>query len=533
MVTLQKGRELVPHSQLDDLILLIHQGLKGWEAEDGATGSAAQQQSLRNRIQRGMTEAWETELLRAGAAGAIRISGSGADVSGRWRLALTEMVLSGCQLQKLGKEHCAEMRKAFWGRLGDLRLLGKIFAAWSRALLHTTVRRAVALRELRLAREFVTRVTTGERRRLRKEVATRLAAVDEEMASNAPSEWLRLRAWVAWRMALAQGLGRSGRCIVHGAVRDSLCEQLLEASTGRRQEISRVREGLTTLRASHKFAWRRWLRTGGWAAFDLCLRKEEKIRRNRALAAQRDGMRRWARRADGTRWLILTEAETEERFEFRHERLRALLEFKQVLSDGEWKALGIHNLRLGHFIRVGQLFYGPEEAPSCHTLSGQEAMDLGEPVRIEIEPRGDPQRMKRRRQEVLRSRREVRQRVAMGPVVAGQEADDGGRWAVRRIMAVRRHEGRRGRPLDVLVEWEGEDSDGDLWEESWVSVTYLSKDLRDEARQLESELFGTRGAQVPSRRAAQRDGARQRQERERETMQWSSRLRERARGALV
>jgi hypothetical protein len=182
----QLGRELVPHSQLDDLILLIHQGLKGWEAEDGATGSAAQRQSLRNRIQRGMTEAWETELLRAGAAGAVRISGSGADASGRWRLALTEMVLSGCQLQKLGKEHCAEMRKAFWVRLGDLRLLGKIFAAWSRALLHITVRRAVALRELRFAREFVTRVTTGERRRLRKEVETRLAAVDEEMASNAP-----------------------------------------------------------------------------------------------------------------------------------------------------------------------------------------------------------------------------------------------------------------------------------------------------------------------------------------------------------
>jgi ribonuclease HI len=533
MVTLQKGRELVPHSQLDDLILLIHQGLRGWEAEDGATGSVAQRQSLRNRIQRGMTEAWETELLRAGAAGAIRISGSGADTSGRWRLALTEMVLGGCQMQKLGKEHCAEGRRAFWGRLGDLRLLGKIFTAWGRALLHTTVRRVAALRELRLAKEFVTSVTTGERRRLRKEVATRLAAVDEEPAGNAPGEWLRLRAWVAWRMVLARGLGKSGRCIVHGAVRDSLCEQLLEASTGRWQEISRVREGLTALRALHKFAWRRWLRTGGWAASDLCLRKEERIGRNRALAAQRDGMRRWARRADGVRWLILTEAETEERFEFRHEGLRALLELKQVLSAGEWKALGIHNLRLGHFIRVGQLFYGPEEAPSCHTLSGQEAMDVGELVRIEIEPRWDPQRGKRRRQEVLRSRREVRQRVAMGPVVAGQEADDGGRWAVRRIMAVRRHEGRRGRPLDVLVEWEGEDSDGDLWEESWVSVTYLSKDLRDEARKLESELFGTRGAQAPSRRAAQRDGARQRQERERETMQWSSRLRERARGARV
>ncbi len=43
--------------------------------------------------------------------------------------------------------------------------------------------------------------------------------------------------------------------------------------------------------------------------------------------------------------------------------------------------------------------------------------------------------------------------------------------------------------MDVLVEWEGEDSDGDdLWEESWVSVTYLSKDLRDEARQLLGRL---------------------------------------------
>ena len=72
----------------------------------------------------------------------------------------------------------------------------------------------------------------------------------------------------------------------------------------------------------------------------------------------------------------------------------------------------------------------------------------------------------------------------MGPVVAGQEADDGGRWAVRRIMAVRRLEGRRGRPLDVLVEWEGEDSDGDLWEESWVSVTCLSR--RIYARKRES-----------------------------------------------
>ena len=172
----------------------------------------------------------------------------------------------------------------------------------------------------------------------------------------------------------------------------------------------------------------------------------------------------------------------------------------------------------------------PSAALSC-TPRLASAPWPGEVVRIEIQPRWDPQRVKRRRQEVQRARRDVRQRVAMGPVVAGQEADDGGRWAVRRIMAVRRLEGRRGRPLDVLVEWEGEDSDGDLWEESWVSVTCLSKDLREEARKLESELFGPRGTQV--RAPSRRDEVRQRQERERHAQQWSSRLRDRARGTLA
>ena len=81
------------------------------------------------------------------------------------------------------------------------------------------------------------------------------------------------------------------------------------------------------------------------------------------------------------------------------------------------------------------------------------------------------------------------------------------------------------------VEWEGEDSDGDLWEESWVSVTHLSKDLREEARKLEGELFGPRGTRAPSRRASRREEVRRRQERERDAQQWRARLRDRARGA--
>ena len=157
---------------------------------------------------------------------------------------------------------------------------------------------------------------------------------------------------------------------------------------------------------------------------------------------------------------------------------------------------------------------------------------------IEIAPRRGAQQRKRRRQEVAGSRREIQRRVAMGPVRAGVEADDRGRWAVRGIMAVRRHEGRRGRPLDVLVEWEGEDSEGDLWEESWVSVTELTPDLRAEARQLEMELFGPRRAASTearrravspiSQRADRRATAVQRQERERNAQQWRARLRDRA-----
>ena len=166
------------------------------------------------------------------------------------------------------------------------------------------------------------------------------------------------------------------------------------------------------------------------------------------------------------------------------------------------------------------------------------AEEMGEVIEVEIAPRWDAQRKEKRRREVVRSRREVRQRVAMGPVLAGTESDDRGRWAVRGIMAVRRHEGRRGRPLDVLVEWEGEDADGDIWEESWVSVTELTPDLRAEARRLEMDLFGprrTRAAETSrradgtaSRRADRRFSTAQRQERERDAQQWRARLRDRA-----
>jgi ribonuclease HI len=537
MVVSQVGKELVPHSQLDDLILLIHQGLQGWVAADGAAGSLAQRQYVQNCIQRGARDAWETEHWRAAAAGMIRISGSRADSNGQWRLALTEMVVRGCRQQQLGKEHCKAGREAFWARVRNLRLLGKIFHAMLRTTRLATVRRRAALRQLRLARDYVANLEGLDgysRRRLRTAVQEQQAEIQEEQAANGPGEWLMLRVWLAWRLVLARGRGKSGRCVLHGSGRAHLREHLLRAALGDTRELRTTGVRIAELCIAQKHAWRRWLSLGGWWSLHLCNLRLARAKQGRALAAQREGMRRWAKRADGRCWQLLTTQEVEERFELIHEGLRTLLATKQILSACEWRKLGINNLRVGHYVRVGQepteVFYGPAEVASQHTLSGRAGEDVGEVMEIEIAPRWDPQRGKRRRQDVLRGRREVRQRIAMGPVRDGTEADDGGRWAVRCIRAVRRHEGRRGRPLDVLVEWEGEDSDGDLWEESWVSVTHLTADLRAEARKLEAELFGPRATQAghTSRRANHRDEARWRQEREREAQQWRARLRDRA-----
>jgi hypothetical protein len=535
MVELQVGKELVPHSQLDDLILLIHQGTQGWVAEDGAAGSVAQQHYIQNRVRRGEREAWEVAHWRAAAAGLIRVSGSRADDSSRWRQALTEMVLSGCRQQQLGKEHCETKRVAFWSRLADLKLLGKTFGALKCALLEASVRRLAALRALRLAGNDVGGLESVDgyaRRRLRREMGSLRKEVEEDQPANRPGEWLLLRAWLAWRLVLARGGGKSGRRLLQGARRDPLREQLLLAALGEQREAHLPVAQLADLSAARSRAWRRWLSLGGWGALHRVWAQLAKAKRSRLLAAQRDSMRRWAARADGCRWRILTDEEVGDRFELSHEGLRGLLAMKQIFTAGEWRRLGIHNLRLGHYVRVGQgfneTFYGPEEVASRHTLSGKDVEDVGEVVMIEIAPRWGEAQRKRRRQEVAGSRREVQRRIAMGPVRAGVEADDRGRWAVRGIRAVRRLEGRRGRPLDVLVEWEGEDSDGDLWEESWVSVTELTADLRAEARQLERDLFGPRPGPVASHRAGRRASAAQRQERERDAQQWRARLRDRA-----
>ena len=69
----------------------------------------------------------------------------------------------------------------------------------------------------------------------------------------------------------------------------------------------------------------------------------------------------------------------------------------------------------------------------------------------------------------------------------GEEPDDDGNWAVRRIVEVIRFKGR-GRRVDVKVEWEGVDEQGRPWADSWLRMGKLSIDLRKDVWQrLEAE----------------------------------------------
>ena len=65
----------------------------------------------------------------------------------------------------------------------------------------------------------------------------------------------------------------------------------------------------------------------------------------------------------------------------------------------------------------------------------------------------------------------------------------------------------RGRGLEVHVRWEGEDAAGtaERWADSWVGVTWLTHDLRREAREMEVELYRSETSAVqPTGPAASR-----------------------------
>ena len=114
-------------------------------------------------------------------------------------------------------------------------------------------------------------------------------------------------------------------------------------------------------------------------------------------------------------------------------------------------------------------------------------------------------------------------RVAMRAVDDGEEPDDGERWAVDDVMDVERPTERRGRQLRLLIRWKRTTGD---WDDSWVDITRVSKDLRAEARRMELLKYGAQMAAAGGK-AARRLSTAQRQERERAAQQARERLRDR------
>ena len=161
-------------------------------------------------------------------------------------------------------------------------------------------------------------------------------------------------------------------------------------------------------------------------------------------------------------------------------------------------------------------------------MSGAAAVriPLEERVILDIQPRGGSTGAAAKaaaRKSKRREWRERMKRVAMRAVEDGEEPDDGERWAVDELMDVERPTRRTGRQLSLLIKWRRTTGD---WDNSWVDITRVSKDLRAEARRMELLKYGARLATTGGT-ATRRLSTAQRQERERAAQQARERLRDR------
>ena len=109
----------------------------------------------------------------------------------------------------------------------------------------------------------------------------------------------------------------------------------------------------------------------------------------------------------------------------------------------------------------------------------------------------------------------------MRDVLAGEEPDDAGLWAIDALLEVRRPARRRGRQLEARVKWAGD------WPDDWQPVrpatsrqTGMSKDQIKRARQMEVAKYGE-----PSRTHTRRTNVAQQQRRDAAQHRWDVRLR--------
>lgn len=174
----------------------------------------------------------------------------------------------------------------------------------------------------------------------------------------------------------------------------------------------------------------------------------------------------------------------------------------RILS-ATWRKLkdGLRGLRCEHYVEVGGLCYVPQVVEKPHSMSGNPLAPVGQHLSIVIGKRGT-RAATARRARAKKRRMEARQELML-EALAGDEEDDLGRWAVSEVLDVRRPARRRGRALEVQVRWEGD------WDDSWISVTLLTADMRKVSRSVEARKYAHVG--VPPQAAQRRAATRERQ----------------------
>ena len=355
--------------------------------------------------------------------------------------AVKEMVQAGLQVQAEGDEVCRAVRKQLSDENSSLASVRKFASRWRKLVLQGGPARAEKLRRVYAAEEGIRQVA-------RRAKAAKAITVTQERAVLA-----RLRSAVV----LDAGLVRGG-AEPEGAV--GACGWQLALGWHRWRARVRKRQGCGE--------------PYGEEAKSLVAAA--------ALGVANSDLRGWlARRAE-----LLTAAparSTKEGVAAVGRATRALGMLGGQRRAGQLRVEAeLQRRRAEEAERVRRQAAALANAIASGTCSGEPQQPVGARIRID--------RTRIRGERAANSRKRARRAataVAVAQLRKGLVADDGGFWAVKRIVEVIRFSGR-GRRIDVKVQWEGVDERGRPWAKEWVRMGKLTEDLKKEVwRRLEAE----------------------------------------------
>ena len=342
-----------------------------------------------------------------------------------------------------------------------------------------------------------------------------------------PLEQLRLTAAVyLWRAHAARR--RGGATTLRGAVlfndTDAWATVVRAVAAPSLGDVLEAAMDNTQLRLAAAEVMRRWHAQGGWAALDRLLRDERQDLKRRVLMDMRGSMACWRRTGRiherggtlGTVW------------DFVAHRDNALLGVETQLlgvEPGDAAAIQLHDPMLRAALesavrRAPDAFdsSGPFRATVRFELSAwQELCRRSKRLRklshrhavwttfgwygvAPFQPAPEVERVeivieKNTAASRRRGRKKRARDRAQASLRAGGEGDDGGRWAIERIVDARRLWHRPGTPIVVVVKWAGHER------QSAVMLSALTTDQKKVARRLAAEQKKPRVPSVLLKRA--------------------------------